>query len=185
VGPGIGTASETAALLEQLIMSVKKPLVLDADALNILALHPEWIEKLPQQTLLTPHPKEFDRMFGACTSAYERLHKASNAAVKYKICILLKGAYSATCSAEGYIYFNSTGNPGMATSGSGDVLTGIATSLLAQGFSTETAAVTAAYLHGSAGDLACNEFSAECMIASDIIRKLGKAFKLQKDDELI
>ncbi|MDR3267797.1 MAG: NAD(P)H-hydrate dehydratase [Tannerella sp.] len=185
VGPGLGVQTSSIAMMEQLLKSVDKPLVLDADALNILALHKEWIEWLPPQTLLTPHPKEFDRLFGACASGYERLHKAGEMAVKHKLCILLKGAYSATCTPDGSIYINTTGNPGMATAGSGDVLTGILLGLLAQGYLPEIAAVTGAWLHGLAGDLAAADASEETMIAGDIIRMLGKAFKLQKEENAL
>ncbi|MDR3260626.1 MAG: NAD(P)H-hydrate dehydratase [Tannerella sp.] len=183
VGPGLGVQAVSMTVLEQLLESVEKPLVLDADALNILALNKEWIKLLPPHTILTPHPKEFDRLFGDSASGYERLRKASDRAVEHKLCILLKGAYSATCTPEGNIYFNTTGNPGMATAGSGDVLTGILLGLLAQGYSPETSAVAGAYLHGLAGNLAAADRSEESMIAGDIIRLLGKAFKLQKEQD--
>jgi NAD(P)H-hydrate epimerase len=182
IGPGLGVQTSSATVLKQLLTSAEKPLVLDADALNILALNKDWLTLLPPHTVLTPHPKEFDRLFGTCASGYERLHKATAMAVEHKVCILLKGAYSATCTPEGNVYVNTTGNPGMATAGSGDVLTGILLGLSAQGYSPETSAVVGAYLHGLAGDMAAADVSEEALIAGDIIRMLGKAFKLQKEE---
>lgn len=180
IGPGLGIQSSSAAVLKDLLLSVKTPLALDADALNILADN-EWQDMLPARTILTPHPKEFDRLFGKSASGYERLHKAMEKAVKHKIVILLKGAFSATCTPDGQVCFNSTGNPGMATAGSGDVLTGVLLGLLAQGYSPETAAVVGAYLHGQAGNLAAAMYSEEGMIAGDISQMLGKAFGLQQE----
>jgi NAD(P)H-hydrate epimerase len=185
VGPGLGTQASSAAVLERLLKSVTKPLVLDADALNILSLHKEWLALLPPYTILTPHPKEFDRLFGLGASGYERLHKAQAMAVEYKLYILLKGAYSATCTPEGNVYINNTGNPGMATAGSGDVLTGILLGLLAQGYPPEAAAKAGAYLHGLAGDLSAADHSEESTIAGDIIRMLGKTFKLLKEEDTV
>lgn len=181
MGPGIDVRKSSHTVLDNLLQTAKQPLVLDADALNIMAQHPELIDLLPSHTILTPHPKEFDRLFGECSSGYERLHRASAVAVKHKLCIILKGAYAAICTLEGNIYINSTGNPGMATAGSGDVLTGVILGLLAQGYTPETAAVLGVYLHGSAGDFAALNNSEESMIASDIIRMLGKAFKMHKE----
>ena len=184
IGPGLGVQPSSASVLECLLKSVTVPLILDADALNILSLHRKWLSLLPPGTLLTPHPKEFDRLFVDCTSGYERLHRAMEKAVEYSIYILLKGAYSATCTPEGNVYINDTGNPGMAPAGSGDVLTGVLLGLLAQGYEPEKAAVTGAWLHGQAGDLAVAENSQESLIARDLIRKLGKTFKLQENEAL-
>ncbi|MDR1102581.1 MAG: NAD(P)H-hydrate dehydratase [Tannerella sp.] len=181
-GPGLGTQAASQAVLEALLTSAEKPLVLDADALNILSMNRAWIAALPPRTLLTPHPKEFDRLFGDCASGYERLHKAMDMAREHELVIVLKGAYTAICTPEGNVYVNVTGNPGMATAGSGDVLTGILLGLLAQGYPPETAAQIGVYLHGLAGNLAAADCSQESMIAGDLIRMLGKAFKLQKDE---
>ncbi|MDR0845327.1 MAG: NAD(P)H-hydrate dehydratase [Tannerella sp.] len=182
IGPGLGATDESMAVLENLLDTAVQPLLLDADALNLLALNKDLIAKLPEQTILTPHPKEFDNLFGNSVSGYERLHKAVDMAVQHKLCIVLKGGYSATCTPEGNIFINSTGNPGMATAGSGDVLTGIILALLAQGYPAVVSAVTGVYLHGLAGDRAAANSSEESMIASDITRMLGKAFQmLQKD----
>lgn len=182
IGPGIGMQKSSLLVLENLLKVAKQPLVLDADALNLIAQHPELIESLPAHTILTPHPKEFDRMFGEAACGYERLHRASAVAVAHKLCIVLKGAYTAICTLEGNIYINSTGNPGMATAGSGDVLTGIILGLLAQGYTPETAAVLGTYLHGAAGDFAALNSSEESLMASDIVHMLGRAFKTHKED---
>ncbi|MDR1455584.1 MAG: NAD(P)H-hydrate dehydratase [Tannerella sp.] len=183
-GPGLGTQPASQAMLKSLLTAAEKPMVLDADALNILSSNREWISLLPPRTLLTPHPKEFDRLFGNCTSGYERLHKAMDAAMEHELIIVLKGACSAICTPEGKVYINVTGNPGMATAGSGDVLTGILLGLLAQGYPPGTAAQIGVYLHGLAGNLAAADGSEESMIAGDIIRMLGKAFKLQKEESM-
>lgn len=177
VGPGLGQYLESAAALERLLQTVGKPVVLDADALNLIASNKDLLNRIPERSILTPHPKEFDRIAGESNTAYERLKKAQSFAVEHKLCIVLKGAYTAICTASGNVYFNGCGNPGMATAGSGDVLTGIILGLLAQGMEPETAAVTGVFLHGTAGDLAAVYRSEESMIAGDITDMLGKAFK--------
>lgn len=176
-GPGLGQHMETALALERLIQTANKPLVLDADAINILATNKEIQTQLPQRSILTPHPKEFDRLAGTSSSSYERLLKAREFAAIYKVTLVLKGAYTAVCLPNGHIYFNTTGNPGMATAGSGDALTGIILGLLAQGYDPEIAATAGVYIHGTAGDLAAAAHTEESLIASDIIDMLGKAFK--------
>ncbi|MDR1601569.1 MAG: NAD(P)H-hydrate dehydratase [Tannerella sp.] len=179
IGPGIGVHDISAGVLETLLKTATKPLVLDADALNILAADKNRIQLLPPRTILTPHPREFDRLFGESADDYERLHKAMNMAAKHALYIVLKGAYTAVCTPEENAFFNSTGNAGMATAGSGDVLTGLILGLLAQGYTPETAAVAGVYLHGLAGDIAKANHSEESLIAGDLIRALGKAFRLQ------
>lgn len=181
IGPGLGVEELTLTVLENLLRKCRQPLVLDADALNLISGNMELLDLLPPHTILTPHPKEFDRMFGSSANGYERLHRASAAAIKHQLCIILKGAYTAVCTLEGNIYINSTGNPGMATAGSGDALTGVILGLLAQGYSPETSAVLGVYLHGAAGDFASLNNSEESLIASDIINMLGKAFKAHKE----
>ncbi len=180
IGPGLGQHIETATALEQLLQAYDKPIVIDADAINILAANKDLISKLPQRSILTPHPKEFDRLAGESGDSYDRLIKAQSFATEHKVNVVLKGAYTAICTPTGNVYLNSRGNPGMATAGSGDVLTGIILGLLAQGYSPEPAAVIGVYMHATAGDLAANFHSEESMIASDIIDMLGKAFKLGK-----
>ena len=177
IGPGVGQHMDSAAAFERLLQQKTKALVIDADAINMLASNNELIKKVPPLSILTPHPKEFDRIAGESSTSYERLLKARAFAMEHSLCIVLKGAYTAVCSPEGNVYFNCTGNPGMATAGSGDVLTGIILSLLAQGISPVTAAVSGVFLHGTAGDLAAVYRSEESMIASDMIEMLGKAFK--------
>ena len=182
IGPGIGQHENTAiALITQLRRS-QCPIVVDADGLNILANHRAWLQQLPKDIIMTPHPKEFDRIAGtSCNGDYERLNKASELAQNLQIYILLKGHYSALCTPTGKVIFNSTGNSGMATAGSGDVLTGIITALLARGYHPSDASTVGMYLHGLAGDLAAKEVGKESLIASDIIRHLPQAFMRLND----
>ncbi|MBN8681433.1 MAG: NAD(P)H-hydrate dehydratase [Chitinophagales bacterium] len=176
VGCGIGTAPETAAALRDLLAQVACPLVLDADALNLLAQNPEYWALVPPGTILTPHPKEFERLFGTSDNDFERLERLRQAAETHQVCIVLKGAHSACATPSGTVFFNSSGNPGMATAGSGDVLTGVLTGLLAQGYSPEESMVLGVYLHGRAGDLAAAANSMSALMASDLTEWLGKAF---------
>lgn len=176
MGPGLGTASETRTAIKELLSIYKKPIVIDADALNGLSMeksHPA----LPPGSVLTPHPKEFDRLFGDSKNDFERIQKAVANAKSLNCLIVLKGHHTFLATPSGKGYFNNTGNAGMATAGSGDVLTGMVTGLLAQEYSSEEGAILAVYLHGLAGDIAANEFSQEAMIAGDIIDNIGNAFK--------
>jgi len=177
IGPGLGQHETTAiALITQLRRS-QCPIVVDADGLNMLANHRAWLQQLPKGIIMTPHPKEFERLAGtACNGDYERLKKACEMALSLKVYILLKGHYSALCLPSGKVVFNSTGNSGMATAGSGDVLTGIITGLLARGYHAADAAIVGMYLHGLAGDLAAKDIGKESLIAGDIIKYLPKAF---------
>lgn len=175
-GPGLGTAAATQEAVLKLISEYKKPVVLDADALNILSMNQEYLSKLQANTILTPHPKEFERLAGSTRNGYERLQLQIDFSKRYKCFVILKGSHSSITTPDGNVFFNSTGNPGMATGGSGDVLTGILLSLLAQGYSPESAAITGVYLHGLAGDIAASENGFESMIASDIIKCIGKSF---------
>jgi NAD(P)H-hydrate epimerase len=176
IGPGLGQRPESAAALKALLETADKPLVMDADALNMLSADPGMLEQIPPRSILTPHPKEFDRLAGASPNAYERLMKAQAFAVSHKLYIVLKGAYTAGCTPEGTVYFNNTGNPGMATAGSGDVLTGVILGLLAAGYAPETAATVGVLIHGAAGDMAACYRSQESLIAGDIVDMLGKVF---------
>ena len=182
IGPGLGQSESTAiALISQLRRS-RIPTVADADALNILALRRAWIQQLPKDMIITPHPKEFDRMQGIpSSSCYERLVKAREMARHLHIYVLLKGHVSALCMPDGKVIFNSTGNSGMATAGSGDVLTGILTALLARGYRQADACIVGMYLHGLAGDLAANDLGKESLVAGDLIEYLPKAFKRIED----
>lgn len=178
IGPGIGQRDTTAIALISQIRRATCPIVIDADAINILGSRSTWLQQLPPNTLLTPHAKEFDRLEGSSSgSEYERLARAREMAQRLQVYILLKGHYSALCQPDGSVIFNSTGNGGMATAGAGDVLTGIITGLLARGYSVAAAAILGSYLHGLAGDFAAQEKGRESLIASDIIDFLPSAFK--------
>jgi NAD(P)H-hydrate epimerase len=176
VGPGLGTSPETQKALYKLLEECKKPIVIDADAINILSLNKSWLSKIPADAVLTPHPKEFERLAGKADNGYERLVRQIEFSLNHNCIVVLKGANTSITSPSGRVVFNSTGNPGMATAGSGDVLTGIILSLLAQGYNPVDAAVAGVYLHGIAGDIAANEACYESIIASDIISCIGKAF---------
>jgi NAD(P)H-hydrate epimerase len=175
IGPGIGKEDQTAAVLKSILEKNNAPLVLDADALNIIAER-QWLSILPAESILTPHPKEFGQLAGKTADSEERIQLQRKIAVEYKLYIILKGAHTSVAAPDGTIYFNSTGNPGMATAGSGDVLTGIIASLIAQKYSPLQACLLGVYLHGLAGDLAAAEKSEEGMIASDLIECLPGAF---------
>ena len=177
IGPGIGCNEKTSQVLFQLFENAKQPMVLDADAINLLAQNEQLLQALPVNSILTPHPGEFDRLAGDSENAYDRLLKACQWAVLHQSYILLKGANTAICTPDKRCYFNPTGNPGMATAGSGDTLTGIILGLLVQSYTPLHASLAGVYLHGLAGDMAANEKSQESLIASDIVEKIGLAFK--------
>jgi NAD(P)H-hydrate epimerase len=183
IGPGLGQSEQTAIALIAQLRRTQCPLVVDADALNILANHRAWMQQLPKGIIMTPHPKELDRLEGHSADTYERLTKARHLAERLKGYVILKGHYTAICCPDGHIIFNATGNAGMATAGSGDVLTGILTGLLARGYKPQDACVVGVYLHGLAGDLAAQELGEESLIASDIISHLGKAFRELRSSE--
>ena len=182
IGPGLGTNESTAiALIAQLRRSTC-PTVVDADALNILASHRAWMQQLPKDIIFTPHSRELDRLAGNTSSnCMERLDKAIELAERLQGYIILKGHYSALCHPNGKVEFCSTGNSGMATAGSGDVLTGIITALLARGYKQADACRLGMHLHGLAGDLAAKDLGKESLIASDIIQYLPKAFLRMED----
>lgn len=181
VGPGIGTDEKTKSLLYDLFEKSSQPMVIDADALNLISMDESLQDRIPPKSILTPHPTEFDRLTGDVSeNGYERLQKARTFAEKHDVYIVLKGAYSAIVTPERKVYFNSTGNPGMATGGSGDVLTGMITSLLAQKYLPLNAAILGVYLHGLAGDLAAKSKSQQGMLPSDMIEYIGKAYRALK-----
>lgn len=177
IGPGIGKRSETAEAFIAQLQITSCPMVLDADALNLLALNHSWMNLIPANSILTPHPKELERMVGACNDTYERLARAHELAAKRHVYVVLKGAWTAIVAPDGRVTFNPTGNPGMATGGSGDVLTGILLALLAQGYDPESACRLGVYVHGLAGDLAAEAESQTAMTAGSIIRHLPEAWK--------
>lgn len=176
-GCGLNQKPSSQKALKELLEAANQPMVLDADALNILAKHPDWWSLIPSNSILTPHPKEFSRLFGDSANDFERNQLQRQKAKEHNLYIILKGANTCIATPEGKCYFNTTGNPGMATAGSGDVLTGILTGLLAQGYTPLDACQIGVFLHGKAGDIAAEQLGHESLIASDIVQYLGNAFK--------
>ncbi len=177
IGPGLGCKPNSGKGLKILLEKSTVPLVIDADGLNLLSQHPEWYELLPEGTILTPHPKEFDRLAGESENAFKRHLKQIDFAERYRVIVVLKGAFTGIATPDGQYWFNTTGNPGMATGGSGDVLTGIITGLLAQGLPPVDASCAGVFLHGLAGDMAVKGLSQEAMLAGDLITHMGAAFR--------
>ena len=176
IGPGIGTGSKTSAALKFLIQQLGTSAIFDADAINILSENKTWLAFLPKGCIFTPHPKEFERLVGKSDNDFGRLERQRNFSVKFNCYVVLKGAHTAITTPEGNCFFNTTGNPGMATGGSGDVLTGIIAGLLAQGYTPAESCLAGVYIHGLAGDFASTSVGFESLIASDIINHLGKSF---------
>lgn len=184
IGPGMGLHPDTQKGLMSLLKSQKKiPMVIDADGLNIIALNPDLLNAIPEGTIITPHPGEFDRLFGEQEDHFERYRTACAEAQKRKINIVLKGGYTIICQSNGVSFFNTKGNPGMATGGSGDVLTGVLLGLLSQGYSPDFAALLGVYIHATAGDLAASTLGYEALIATDIVDFLGDAFEELRNEE--
>lgn len=178
IGPGIGKHLQYHAILHDLFLNYKKPLVIDADGLNTLADNKKFLHFIPQDCVLTPHAAEFDRLFGTCADANERISKAAAYAEKYNVYIVLKGHHTVIATPSGEMFFNTTGNAGMATAGSGDVLTGIITALIAQGYTSLQASQAGVYLHGLSGDIAAQNGSQTSLIAGDLIHSLSEAFRI-------
>ena len=179
IGPGIGTDKMTKTAIGQLLATTELPLVIDADAINIIASSDRLKAQLPQHKIIfTPHPKEFERLVGKSKNDYDRLEDLKEFCREYKCYVTLKGSNTAIGTPEGKIYFNTTGNAGMATGGTGDVLTGIITALVAQGYTLEEACLLGVYVHGLAGDLALQKVGDVAMIASDLVDHLPKAFMM-------
>jgi NAD(P)H-hydrate epimerase len=177
IGPGLGMEKQSQNALKLLIQEFKAPIVFDADALNILSENKTWLSFLPKNSILTPHPKEFERLAGKSSHSMERVQKQLEFARKHQVIVVLKSAHTSIATPDGQLFFNSSGNPGMATAGSGDVLTGIILGLLSQNYQAIEAAILGVYLHGLAGDFAADKKGFEALIAGDIIEYLGKAFK--------
>jgi len=177
VGPGISCDEKSASALKLLIQDAGMPLIIDADAINILAENKTWISFIPKKSIFTPHPKEFERLVGKTANDFERNEKQHEFSKKYQAYVILKGAHTAITSPDGTCYFNSTGNPGMATGGSGDVLTGILLGLKTQGYTSLETCLLGVYLHGLAGDLAAEKWGFEALTAGNITDYLGKAFQ--------
>ncbi|MBL7870316.1 MAG: NAD(P)H-hydrate dehydratase [Cyclobacteriaceae bacterium] len=177
IGPGLGQAPETVRALEYLFTRYRKPIVIDADALNILAANPKFLALIPEGSILTPHPGEFERLVGTWSDDFEKLNKLKELSTRIQSIVLLKGAYTVIATPDKKLIFNSTGNPGLATGGSGDVLTGILMGLLAQSYSATDSAIVGVYLHGLAGDLAAREKGQNSLIAGDLVDFLPGAFR--------
>jgi len=184
IGPGLGTVVGTHNVLKIFLEDNKISLVLDADALNHLSNHRKMLNLLPEGSVLTPHPKEFERLVGKWDNDFEKLKLATEFSINFQIILVLKGAHTAIFTPDGNVYFNSTGNTGLSTGGSGDVLTGMITSFISQGYSNIDASILAVYLHGSTADISINsgEESEESFSASNIIDNIGKAFIELRND---
>lgn len=177
IGVGLGTSEKTSIGFRNFLRNNKLPLVIDADGLNILAKNKDLLDLLPRNTILTPHPKEFERLVGRWNNDYEKLEILKEFSLRYKCIIILKGAYTAIVN-QGNIYFNTTGNPGLATAGSGDVLTGVITGLIAQNYTPLNASIFGVYLHGRSADIAIDsDQSMETFTASDGIKHFYRVFK--------
>jgi NAD(P)H-hydrate epimerase len=176
IGPGIGKADATGRGLKHLIQNSNLPLIFDADAINILGENKTWIPFVPKGSIFTPHPKEFERLAGKSPNDFERNKIQLDFSIKHGVFVILKGAHTAITTPDGKCYFNTSGNPGMATGGSGDVLTGILAGIMAQGYTSLETCLLGVYIHGFAGDLAAEETGQEALIAGDIIQHLGNAF---------
>lgn len=175
VGIGMGQEAKTVKAFSAFLGKAKSPLVVDADALNILAANKTLLKKLPKQSVLTPHPKELERLIGTWKDDFDKLDKVKAFSKKYDCVVLIKGAHTIVIY-DGKGYINTTGNPGMATAGSGDVLTGMITGLLSQNYNPINAAVFATYLHGRAGDIAVEQFGYQSLTASVICDAIGKSY---------
>lgn len=183
IGPGIGTTALTAEALYQYLRHTSQPMVLDADALNLVSMHPEWLQHIPHGSLLTPHPKEFERLAGKATDDFHRHRLQLDFAKKHRVYVILKGAHTAVVSPDGNTWFNNTGNAGMAKGGSGDLLTGILTSLLAQGYTSLHSALIGVFVHGLAGDIAARQKGQIGMTATDIALQLPRAWQQLAPEE--
>ncbi|MEM9887764.1 MAG: NAD(P)H-hydrate dehydratase [Bacteroidota bacterium] len=177
IGPGLGTDPLSVQALEDVLKQANIPLVLDADALNILSKNPKLFHLLPPKSILTPHPKEFERLFGETANSFDRWQLQLKKSQELDVYIILKGGHSSISSPEGQFYFSTAGNSGMGTGGSGDVLTGMLTGLLAQGYDALSACLLGVHLHALAGDLVAKNSSMESLIAGDLIEAIGAAYR--------
>ena len=176
IGPGLGTNHETAVSLFKFLKDYSKPLVLDADALNIISQDKKNVKLIPKKSIITPHPKEFERLFGATENSFERLELAKKQAKELGIYIVLKDHHTQVVTPEGNVFYNITGNSGLAKGGSGDILTGILASFLAQNYSEEEAAILGVWFHGKAAEFAAEKHSKESMLPTDVINEFGSVF---------
>lgn len=185
IGPGLGDNPKTGKIIKELFTSFNKPMAIDADALNLIALDKELIDLVPKGSVLTPHIGEFNRLFGECDNGLERIEKIRTIAIEKQLIIVLKGAHSVVATPDGEIYFNSTGNSGMATAGCGDVLTGIISALMARGSDSSTSARVGVCIHGWAGDLAENTVGKTALMASDLLCALPEVFSNVESSDFI
>lgn len=176
-GPGLGTDAETHKAIISFLKAQSIPVILDADALNIIASNKDFLKIIPTNSIITPHPKEFERLFGRTDNSFDRSDLAVEMAKNYKIYIVLKDHHTQIVTPEGERFYNITGNSGMAKGGSGDVLTGILTALLSQNYTPKEASILGVWLHGKAGDIAAEHYSKEAMLPTDLVDSIGKVFK--------
>ena len=174
-GMGAGTTNETTVAFKDLLIKTKKPMVIDADGINILSNEQDFLKELPENTILTPHPGELERLIGKWKDDFDKLYKVKKFSKKHKVIVVIKGAHTITVFKDD-LYINNTGNPGMATAGSGDVLSGVITSLISQQYEPLIAAVFGVYLHGKTGDILAEETSYEGLIAGDIADNIGRSY---------
>jgi len=177
IGPGLGTDSETEKSLLKFLKQYSKPLLLDADALNIISKDEKNLQLIPKKSIITPHPKEFERLFGSTKNSFERLELARKKSSELQIYIILKDHHTQVITPEGNVFYNITGNSGLAKGGSGDILTGILTSFLAQGYSEENTAIFGVWFHGKSAELASEKYSKEAMLPTDVINEFGNVFE--------
>jgi len=180
IGPGLGKDFASVKGFYKLLKNLPYPIIVDADALNILAENKKWLELLPKNSILTPHTGEFERLTEKSANRFERTQKSIDFAQKFQVIVVLKGHFTTIALPDGTVFMNTTGNQGMATAGSGDVLTGILLGLLTKGYSPENCAKLGVFIHGLAGNCALEKQSHESLIASDIIENLGRAFKMMR-----
>jgi len=182
IGPGMGVSEKTLKGFSKFLKENDLPLVIDADALNLLSIKKELLKWIPKGSILTPHPKELERLVGKWKNDYDKLEKLKVFSIKYRLILVLKGAYTTIVDGDNF-YFNTTGNPALATAGSGDVLTGIITGLIAQKYTPLDAAILGVYLHGKSADIGIKGYSVETFTASNIIDYLSAAFKSLFEDK--
>jgi NAD(P)H-hydrate epimerase len=185
IGPGIGTNAATTKVLNQLFTSFNRPMAIDADALNLISRDKKIFDLIPKQSILTPHVGECNRLFGEVENGLERIKRISEIAVQKELVIILKGAHTAIADTDGKVYFNSTGNAGMATAGSGDVLTGVITAFMARKIDSVSSAILGVYIHGWAGDLAKNKVGKTSLMASDLLRNLPEVLNNVENSNFI
>lgn len=177
VGPGLGTTSKVKNAFGQFIEEVNNPIVIDADGLNILAENDKLMQKIPKKSILTPHPKEFERLAGHFKNSYERTERQLELSKSYGIYVVLKDAFTVISTPKGEVFINPFGSPGMSTGGSGDVLTGMITGLLAQGYNPENAAIFGVGLHGLSGEEAAKQKGAESMSSEDLADHITSGYR--------